>query len=161
MASQWSDNGNYWIVWVGRTGTIEPASIYSRSWTVPCGLARYAYRGETATDHRPCPPFTNTRAFGLLSDLTDLLANRPCQCIPMPFTSVLSPLCSLSILCLFEFEYPPTANKFLHTLWFTCGEQVNIGSVSCRSLLSGICDRAGRWIYIFLEDLKREIVEVF
>lgn len=111
MASQWSDNGNYWIVWVGRTGTIEPASIYSRSWTVPCGLARYAYRGETATDHRPCPPFTNTRAFGLLSDLTDLLANRPC--ILMPFTSISTVFSLHSLFIRIRIPTHP-ANRFLY-----------------------------------------------
>ena len=79
-------------VWVD--GTIEPgiesASIYSE--VSLADLHVYAYHDtrererETATDHRPCPPFTihvpSLRAsLSLsLSDLTDLLANR------MPFT---------------------------------------------------------------------------
>lgn len=121
-------------VWVD--GTIEPgiesASIYSE--VSLADLHVYAYHDtrererETATDHRPCPPFTihvpSLRAsLSLsLSDLTDLLANR------MPFTV----FTSVSVYSLVGYRI--RCDFYVHGKYQL---------VSCRSLfITEICDRA-------------------
>lgn len=124
------DNGNYQrLNRVGTRGTIEPGIDYSWSRSVPCGLARtprYAMeRLPRTTAHAHLSRYTCPR-FGLLSHLTDLLANR------MPFSRPIS----VYSLCIRRISNSNTLrNEFLRTYdmvnisWFRADPSLSKGSV--------------------------------